>query len=138
MITSASATGVLANVANWFGTLAAMTRKELIVKLRYPLDFVASFSQVFLMIAVFTLASLMFAKGGAQASADNTTIAGVMIYGFVIFIFVTETLFNIGYNVRREQKQGTFEQLYLSPASKTASLISRVPAPAAIRATKGS
>jgi ABC-2 type transport system permease protein len=48
-----------------------------------------------------------------------------MIYGFLVFIFLTETLWSIGYNVRREQKQGTLEQLYLSPASKAVSLISR-------------
>ena len=35
-------------------------------------------------------------------------------------------MWGIGYGVRREQKQGTLEQLYLSPASKFASLVSRV------------
>jgi ABC-2 type transport system permease protein len=118
--------GALRGAATWFSTLGAMTRKELLIKLRYPLDFVAGFIQVFLMVAIFTLASLMFARGGPRATDVGSNIAGVMVYGFVVFIFVTETLFNIGYNVRREQKQGTFEQLYLSPASKSASLVSRV------------
>ena len=47
-------------------------------------------------------------------------------YGFVLFIFLNDTLWVIGYNVRREQIEGTLEQLYLSPASKFASLVSRV------------
>ena len=39
---------------------------------------------------------------------------------------MSDTLWTIGYNVRHEQVQGTLEQLYLSPASKFASLVSRV------------
>jgi ABC-2 type transport system permease protein len=48
------------------------------------------------------------------------------MYGFILFIFVSDTLWTIGYNIRHEQKQGTLEQLYLSPAAKSASLVSRV------------
>jgi ABC-2 type transport system permease protein len=61
---------------------------------------------------------------GAQGSTGNP--AGVIIYGFVLFMFLSDTLWTIGYNVRHEQVQGTLEQLYLSPANKFASLISRV------------
>jgi ABC-type transport system involved in cytochrome c biogenesis permease component len=39
-------------------------------------------------------------------------------------MFLSDT--DIGYNIRHEQVQGTLEQLYLSPASKFASLVSRV------------
>jgi ABC-2 type transport system permease protein len=110
----------------WFGALAAMTRKELLIILRYPLELVASFGQVFLIVAIFTLAGLMFAPTDQAAPEARAGVAGTMIYGFILFIFLTETLWTIGYHVRREQKQGTFEQLYLSPAPRSASLISRV------------
>jgi ABC-type polysaccharide/polyol phosphate export permease len=112
----------------WWSTLLAMTGKELTMMLRYPVEFVASFGQIFLMIAVFTLATLMFARHGAspEGGTDGTLISGVMVYGFILFLFLTETLWNIGYKLRSEQKQGTFEQLYLSPASRSASLMSRV------------
>jgi ABC-2 type transport system permease protein len=67
----------------------------------------------------------MFAPSGLQAGGGSQT-SGLVIYGFILFIFLSDTLWSIGYNVRREQKQGTLEQLYLSPASKFASLAARV------------
>jgi ABC-2 type transport system permease protein len=107
---------------------AAMVRKEFIIMLRYPVEFVASFAQVFLIVVVLTLAGLMFSSqgvGGEDASRSSA-ISGLVVYGFVLFIYLSDTLWSIGFNVRREQKQGTLEQLYLSPASKFANLASRV------------
>jgi ABC-2 type transport system permease protein len=49
-----------------------------------------------------------------------------VVYGFILYMFLSDTLWTIGVNIRREQVQGTLEQLYLSPASKFASLVSRV------------
>ena len=112
-------------LANTLSALLAMSRKELTIMLRYPVEFVASFGQIFLIVVVFTLAGLMFAPGGT-AAAGETRYSGVVVYGFILFLFVSDTLWSIGYNLRREQKQGTLEQLYLSPASKFASLVSRV------------
>jgi ABC-2 type transport system permease protein len=106
-------------------TFSAMVRKEFIIMLRYPIEFVASFGQVFLIIVIITLAASMFAPGNIQAES-NTQTAGLVVYGFILFIYLSDTLWSIGYNVRREQKQGTLEQLYLSPASKFASLAARV------------
>ena len=103
----------------------AMVHKEFLIMLRYPVEFVASFAQVFLIIVVLTLAGLMFSEGGVGAEGNGQT-AGVVAYGFVLFIYLSDTLWAVGFNVRREQKQGTLEQLYLSPASKFASLGARV------------
>ncbi len=108
-----------------FSTYLAMVRKEFTIMLRYPVEFVASFGQIFLVIAVLTLAGAMFAPEGFGGSGVSNQ-AGLVVYGFILFIFLTDTLWSIGYNVRREQKQGTLEQLYLSPASKLASLSARV------------
>jgi ABC-2 type transport system permease protein len=111
----------------WLSALAAMTRKELLIMLRYPVELVSSFGQIFLVIIVLTLAGLMFSPDGVNTTGDASgQSAGVVAYGFVLFMFLSDTLWSIGYNVRREQKQGTLEQLYLSPASKFASLLSRV------------
>jgi len=120
-----SQTKLLTGPAAWFSTLIAMSRKELTIMARYPVEFVASFGQVFLIVIVLTLAGLMFSPEGARSAGDSDA-AGIVAYGFILFIFLSDTLWTIGYNVRREQKQGTLEQLYLSPASKAASLISRV------------
>jgi ABC-2 type transport system permease protein len=89
------------------------------------MEFVASFAQIFLIISVLTLAGLMFAPQDADAATMSQT-SGLIVYGFVLFLYVSDTLWAIGFNVRREQKQGTLEQLYLSPASKFAALASRV------------
>lgn len=105
-------------------TLRMMAWKEFLIMLRYPVEFVASFAQVFLIVLVLTLAGLMFAPGGV-AGANSAETAGLVAYGFIIFMFLSDTLWTVGYNIRRDQKQGTLEQLYLSPASKFASLLSR-------------
>lgn len=112
--------------ASFLSTFGAMIRKEFTIMLRYPVEFVASFMQIFVIIVVLTFAGLMFAPGGLESSATTSTTSGVVAYGFILFMFVSDTLWSIGWNVRREQKQGTLEQLYLSPASKYANLAARV------------
>lgn len=118
-------TAVILPTRTNFSAFLAMVRKEFIIMLRYPMEFVASFAQIFLIITVLTLAGLMFAPQDADAASMSQT-TGLIVYGFVIFLYVSDTLWAIGFNVRREQKQGTLEQLYLSPASKFAALASRV------------
>jgi ABC-2 type transport system permease protein len=113
------------NLKSWFRAWAAMSWKELTIMTRYPVEFVASFGQVFLIIIIMTLAGFMFAPADV-ADQQLGFGAGLVMYGFVLFIFLSDTLWTIGYNIRREQKQGTLEQLYLSPASKSASLLARV------------
>ena len=118
---------LLTGPAAWLSSIVAMSRKEMTIMFRYPVELVASFGQIFLIVISLTLAGLMFSKGGVRsAGTDNSGISGVVVYGFILFMFLSDTLWTIGYNVRREQKQGTLEQLYLSPASKFASLVSRV------------
>ncbi len=117
----------LTGFSAWLDSLWAMSRKELTIMARYPVEFVASFAQVFIITLALTLAGLMFARGGVQQAGNaGSSTAGLVVYGFILFMFLSDTLWTIGYNVRREQKQGTLEQLYLSPASKFASLLSRV------------
>jgi ABC-2 type transport system permease protein len=68
------------------------------------------------------------APAGQEAleAGNGGSPSGVVVYGFILYMFLSDTLWTIGYNVRNEQVQGTLEQLYLSPASKFASLVSRV------------
>ncbi len=117
--------------AEWSAFLA-MARKELIIMARYPVNFVASFGQTFLIVAIFTLGGSMFFRTstatttGSQAQVSSGNPSGVVVYGFILFMFMSDTLWTIGYNIRNEQVQGTLEQLYLSPTSKFASLVARV------------
>lgn len=114
----------------FISTFLAMLRKELIILARYPVNFIASFGQIFLIVAIFTLAGSTFFNQQIMVEpstyASGTILPGVVIYGFILFMFLSDTLWTIGYNVRHEQVQGTLEQLYLSPASKFASLVARV------------
>ena len=126
MTTTISSLTIQTGVAAWWTALVAMARKELTITLRYPVEFIASFGQVFLIVIMFTLAGLMFSRGGMENVGSGSATAGLVAYGFIPFLFLSDTLWTIGYNVRREQKQGTLEQLYMSPASKFASLLSRV------------
>ena len=113
-------------------TFIAMARKELTIMARYPVNFIASFAQVFLIVTIFTFAGSMFfdappeQQALEEASASAGSTSGIVVYGFILFMFLSDTLWTIGYNLRNEQVQGTLEQLYLSPASKFASLVSRV------------
>ncbi len=111
----------------WVDMFGVMIRKEFVIKTRYPVELVAGFAQTFVMIAIFTLATLAFTSGDdASTAVPGLNIYSVVIYGFIPFIFLTETLWGIGFNIRREQMQGTLESVFLSPASQAANLISRV------------
>lgn len=113
-------------LSNTWIAFKAMVVKELIIMTRYPVNFVASFLQIFFIIAVFTLAGLTFSDQPQAGSSDDALISSMMATGFILYIFISDTLWNIGFNIRREQIEGTLEQLYLSPASKFANLVSRV------------
>lgn len=117
---------LLTGTPAFIDTVLVMARKELMIMIRYPVEFVASFIQIFIIVTVLTLAGMMFSPDGVRASTGVSQTAGLVVYGFILFLFISDVLWTIGYNVRRDQKQGTLEQLYLSPASKFANLLSRV------------
>lgn len=104
-------------------TFWAMMLTELRIMSRYPVDFVASFFQLFLIIAIFAFAGLTFAA--PQSRGASSEIAGVTAYGFLVFLFFSDILWTIGYRIREEQTLGTLEQLYVTPASKVAALAAR-------------
>ncbi len=115
-----------------FWLLAAMVRKNLLVMLRYPLNFASSFITLSIIILVFLFATLMFTPGGVAQIATGGSgqrIGGTMMYGLILFLFVSEALWSIGYNVRAEQREGTLEALYLTPASRFLYLVSRLAVP---------
>jgi len=126
---TASSKLTLPGVSGDWHAFWAMVKKELIAITRYPVSFVASFAQVFLIILVFSLSAMMFSNpdfSNEYTDSAGDYDSGVATYGFVIFMFFSDTLWTIGANLRQEQVQGTLEQLYLSPASKFANLVSRV------------
>lgn len=102
----------------------AMVRARFLIMSRYPVEFVASFVMIFMATIMFTIATLMFLPGGLANRGRGES--GVIAYGFLLFMFLSDALWTIGTSVRQEQTQGTLESLYLTPASKFASLVARV------------
>ena len=102
-----------------------MSWKKIIEFSRYPVAFVALFVQIFLIIAMFLFATLAFTPAGTDPSTGRI-LGATIVYGFVIGLFLSFTLWEIGFSIREEQTRGTLESLYLSPANKFASLVARV------------
>ncbi len=102
----------------------AMVRARFLIMSRYPVEFVASFVMIFMATIMFTIATLMFLPGGLANRGRGES--GVIAYGFLLFMFLSDALWTIGTSVRQEQTQGTLESLYLTPASKFASLVARI------------
>ncbi len=102
-----------------------MSKKTIVEFSRYPIAFVSIFVQIFLIILMFLFAALTFAPKNASPAAGQQ-VAGVMIYGFVIQMFLSFTLWEVGFSIREEQVRGTLESLYMSPANKFQNLVSRV------------
>lgn len=109
-------------------TFYEMSKKTIVEFSRYPIAFGALFVQIFLIIFMFLFAAIAFAPppDDPNGAGVGSRVAGVMIYGFVINMFLSFTLWEIGFSVREEQARGTLESLYLTPASKFASLLSRI------------
>jgi len=112
--------------------LAAMVRKNMLVTLRYPVNLIGRFVTAFVTMLVFMFATLMFVPGGLQGAAsgdESYAVASTMVYGFILFLFISDGLWIIGYNIRWEQYEGTLESLYLTPASRFLYLTSRLAEP---------
>ena len=110
-------------------TFWEMSKKTIVEFSRYPIAFVAMFAQIFLIILMFLFAAIAFSPSPdspGYVPGLGQQIAGVMIYGFVTNMFLSFTLWEIGFSIREEQARGTLESLYLSPASKFGSLLSRI------------
>jgi len=103
-----------------------MSKKKILEFSRYPVAFVALFVQIFLIIAMFLYAALAFTPQGSGVTPETQRLGATIVYGFVIGLFLSFTLWEIGFSIREEQTRGTLETLYLSPASKLGSLVARV------------
>jgi ABC-2 type transport system permease protein len=108
-----------------------MCKKQLIEMSRYPVAFISSFAMIFIILMMFVLGALLFlpqgeGEGGATVRSETVSITGTMTYGFILFMFLSDTLFFIGRTIRSEQLQGTLESFYLTPANKFSNLISRI------------
>lgn len=99
-----------------FGPLGSAIKKELFVELRYPLNFFSGLLMIFFIGSWFILSAFAFVDPKTiKQSALN--IGGYAIWGIVIFMFMTNIMWSVANFTRREQLNGTLEQLYLSSSS---------------------
>lgn len=109
--------------------LLVMVYKHSLVMLRYPLHVVSSFIVIVAMMMVNLLGVLSFTEGGLVSGlrqAGESPLAGVALYGFVLYIFASDALWLVAVHVRKEQVEGTLESLYLTSASRVLYQVSRV------------
>ena len=99
-----------------FGPLGSAVKKELYVELRYPLNFLAGLSFIFIIGFWFVLSAFAFSNPNSIQNTTNT-IGAYAIWGLVIFLFMSNLIWSVANFVRREQMNGTLEQLYLSSSS---------------------
>jgi ABC-type polysaccharide/polyol phosphate export permease len=102
---------------------AAMVAVQTVLLLRSPLTFAAGMLVSFGGVLALGLMVQMFApaaEGGAPLEV------WVMFYGYLLYVFLSDSLWRIGFSVRPEQVQGTFEALHLAPAPAFAGLLARV------------
>jgi len=112
-------------------TFLNMCKKQFIEMSRYPVAFVSSFVMIFIILMTFVLGAMLFlpvaeGKEVTMATREAVLLTGTMTYGFILFMFLSDTLFFIGRTVRSEQLQGTLEPFYLTPANKFSNLVSRI------------
>ena len=100
----------------------AMVRVQTLLISRYPVNLAAGLLVSFGGVLALALATRMFTPATSNSTGE---IAGVMFYGYLLYAFLSDSLWRIGYSVRQDQVQGTLEGLYLTPAPKFASLASR-------------
>lgn len=103
-----------------------MSKKVLVEYSRYPLNFLAIFAQVFIIILLFVMSVFAFSAPGGGSGSQVSAFAGMMTYGFVTSMFLSFTLWEVGYSIRQEQVRGTLESMYLSPTNQFSNLLSRI------------
>lgn len=113
--------GQLHGVRMWWNQFWSMSKKEFTVLTRYKFSFILSFFQIFFIMFLFTAAALLLSP---PDKADYGL--GIMYYSFVLFIFLSTALWDIGNSLREEQYQGTLESLFMTPISYFSTLVSRI------------
>jgi ABC-2 type transport system permease protein len=98
----------------------AMLKQQFLLLSRYPVNLVANFLLVLATIIIVTLLVTMFAP-----PQTDRNLRGITLYGFVIYLFLSQTIWTVGLSVQREKGEGTLGSLYLSPASRFLALLAR-------------
>lgn len=105
--------------ATW-ASFRAMLKQQFLLLSRYPLNLLANFFLVLASVIIIMLVMTLFAP-----EAVSQRLRGITLYGFVIYLFLSHTLWTVGMSLERETAEGTLTGLYLSPASRFLTLLAR-------------
>lgn len=111
----------LHGIKSWWSQFFSMTKKEFTVLTRYKFSFILSFIQVMVIMFIFTSAATILTPPEMESYG-----VGLMFYSFILFMFFSTALWDIGNSLREEQYQGTLESLFMSPISYFSTLVSRI------------
>ena len=111
----------LHGIKSWWSQFFSMTKKEFTVLTRYKFSFILSFIQVMVIMFIFTAAATILTPPEMESYG-----VGLMFYSFILFMFFSTALWDIGNSLREEQYQGTLESLFMSPISYFSTLVSRI------------
>lgn len=108
-------------MSQWLSQFWAMNKKEFTILTRYRLNFLLSFIQIMFIFFIFIMAALVLSPPDQRSFGT-----GIMFYSFMLFMFLSSALWDIGNSIRQEQWQGTLESLFMAPISYFATLVSRI------------
>ena len=108
--------------ANWV-SFRAMLKQQLLLMWRYPANMIANFLLVLVMVIVVTLLTTIFSPPGTESR-----LKGLTLYGFIIYLFLSHTLWNTGMGIHKEKMAGTLSSFYLSAAPRFLNLWARAAA----------
>ena len=93
-----------------------MSRYLLKISLRYPINFIADFIELALWVAIFTTAVLLFSSPDRKIQGVSPAL--FTVWGFVMFILISDVIWSIGGGLRYDQITGILEQNFLAPISE--------------------
>lgn len=112
------------NIITHLRSFLAMIKKELLVVLRYPLNFFGQFISIIFWVLIFFYATIPFQSPTATPGQSDIFV-GSILWGSILFFLLSDAIWAIGMSIFWEQRTGTLEQLFLAPVKQWLMLIAR-------------
>ena len=97
-----------------------MFKQQFLLLTRYPVNLAANFLLILIIVVAVILIVTVFAPAETQ-----TRLRGITLYGSIIYIILSQTIWTIGMSIQKEQIEGTLASFYLTPASRFLTLLAR-------------
>lgn len=104
---------VIRRIINEAKLVIGMSRYLLKISLRYPLNFISDFIELALWVGIFATAMILFSSSNISSSGPSPAMYA--LWGFVIYVFISDVLWSIGGGLRYDQVTGILEQNFLAP-----------------------